>query len=254
MRTPVFLDADGVLHCVLSTTAGHCTLDMDAVEQATTALLEGKGRAVLLVGEGSNFCSGGDVAAFAAADSPGSFVAGLAETLHAFVRAVTTSSAPVVAAVHGWATGAGMSLACAADITVCGSSARFRPAYPAIGLSPDGGMTWTLPRLIGPARARDLLLTDGVLGADEALRTGLVSRVVADDDVRAEALSVARQLAAKPPQVLARVKALLHEGADRDLFAHLDAEAESIGEAAESPVGREGVRAFIERRPPRFPV
>ncbi|MET9088360.1 enoyl-CoA hydratase-related protein [Streptomyces sp. NPDC004237] len=254
MGEPVRLDDDGVLHCVLSTAAGHCTLDMNAVEQATAGLLAGEARAALLVGDGPNFCSGGDVSAFAAADPPGPLVADMAATLHAFVRAVTTSPAPVVAAVHGWAAGAGMSIACAADVTLCGASARFHPAYSEIGLSPDGGLTWTLPRLVGTARARDLLLTNGVLDAGEAVRTGLVSRVVADDEVRTEALAIARMLAAGPRQALTRVKALLHDGAHRRLSEQLDAEAASISGAADSPEGREGVRAFTERRRPRFPA
>lgn len=250
---PVTLD-DGVLRCVLSTAAGHCTLDMAAVGQATAALLDGHFRAVLLVGEGPSFCSGGDVAAFASAEDPAAFLHDMAEDFHRFIRAITGSPAPVVAAVHGWAAGAGMSIACAADITVCGASARFRPAYPSIGFSPDGGLTWTLPRLVGAARARDLLLTDGVLTASEARDAGLVSRVVPDDAVQTEALELARRLATGPSQALARIKRLTYQGADHDLSAQLDAEAESIAAAAASPEGREGVRAFTERRRPRFPV
>ena len=103
----------------------------------------------------------------------------LAGELHELVRALVEVPVPVVAAVRGWAAGAGMSLALAADVAVAGVSTRLRPAYPAIGLSPDGGLTWTLPRAVGAARARHILLTDRVIAADEALALGLVAVVVA---------------------------------------------------------------------------
>ena len=119
----------------------------------------------------------------------------LAGELHDLVRALAEVPVPVVAAVRGWAAGAGMSLALAADVAVAGVSTRLRPAYPAIGLSPDGGLTWTLPRAVGPARARHILLTDRVIAADEALALGLVAVVVPDDDVAAEAQALAQRLA-----------------------------------------------------------
>jgi 2-(1,2-epoxy-1,2-dihydrophenyl)acetyl-CoA isomerase len=159
---------------------------------------------------------------------------------------------PVVAAVHGWAAGAGMSLVLAADVAVAGTSTRLRPAYPAIGLTPDGGMTWTLPRAVGAARARHLLLTDRVLYADEALELGLVATVVTDDAVADEARLLAERLAAGPVHALSRVKRLLRESPDRDLDAQLDAEAVSIARSAAGDEGREGVAAFVERRTPRF--
>jgi 2-(1,2-epoxy-1,2-dihydrophenyl)acetyl-CoA isomerase len=145
-----------------------------------------------------------------------------------------------------------MSIACAADIVIGGPSTKFRPAYPAIGFSPDGGMSWTLQRSIGAARARDLILTDSVLDGAEALRAGLLSRLVPDDEVPAEAERVATELSEGPTTSLARTKRLLWEAADRSLADQLDAEAESIADCAASPAGREGVDAFSERRPPRF--
>jgi 2-(1,2-epoxy-1,2-dihydrophenyl)acetyl-CoA isomerase len=159
---------------------------------------------------------------------------------------------PVVAAVHGWAAGAGMSVALAADVAVAGTSTRLRPAYPAIGLTPDGGMTWTLPRAVGAARARHILLTDRVLSADEALALGLVAMVVPDEAVAAEAQRLAERLADGPVGALGRVKRLLLESPDRDLCTQLDAEAAAIAESAADAEGREGVAAFSERRAPRF--
>lgn len=233
-----------VLRCAVTDERG--TLDFDAVCAATAALraLEPDVGAVLLAGEGSHFCVGADVGALAAPDTD---VRGLAGELHELVRAVVEVPVPVVAAVRGWAAGAGMSLALAADLAVAGVSTRLRPAYPAIGLSPDGGLTWTLPRAVGAARARHILLTDRVLDADEALALGLVATVVADDRVAAEAEALAQRLADGPVRALARTKRLLHDGAGRDLADQLDAEADAIAESV-ADEGREGVAAFLDRR------
>ena len=125
------------------------------MREVTAALraLEPDVGAVLLAGEGPHFCVGADVAALAGAGAeaadPGAAVRALAGELHDLVRALAEVPVPVVAAVRGWAAGAGMSLALAADVAVAGVSTRLRPAYPAIGLSPDGGLTWTLPRAVG---------------------------------------------------------------------------------------------------------
>jgi 2-(1,2-epoxy-1,2-dihydrophenyl)acetyl-CoA isomerase len=270
-----------VLRCVVTDAARRSTLDFAAVREVTAAL-RGLGRgtpapdvgAVLLVGEGANFCTGADVAAFATegprasaggererggsrppdtAPDLGDTVRALAGDLHDLVRAVVAAPVPVVAAVHGWAAGAGMSLVLAADLAVAGTSTRLRPAYPAIGLTADGGLTWTLPRAVGPARARHILLTDRVLSAADALALGLVAAVVPDDAVVAEARQRAERLADGPTAALGRVKRLLHEGAARDLDAQLDAEADAIAASAAGPEGREGVAAFLDRRAPRFP-
>ena len=139
----------------------------------------------------------------------------LAGELHELVRALVEVPVPVVAAVRGWAAGAGMSLVVAADVAVAGVSTRLRPAYPAIGLSPDGGLTWTLPRAVGAARARHILLTDRVLDADEALALGLVATVVPDDEVVEQALALAQRLADGPTRALGRTKRLLRADGPR---------------------------------------
>jgi len=243
-----------VLRCVVSTAAHGASLDFDAVREVTAALcaLDPDVGAVLLVGEGPNFCTGGDVKAFAAAGDVGPAVRALAGVLHDMVRALAAAPVPVVASVHGWAAGAGMSVVLAADLAVAGTSTRLRPAYPAIGLTPDGGMTWTLPRAVGAARARHILLTDRVLSAAEALDLGLVAVVVPDDEVAAEAERLAERLAAGPVAALGRVKRLLRESPDHDLDTQLDAEAAAIAESAAGAEGREGVAAFSARRAPRF--
>lgn len=245
---------DGVLRVAVSTAANGTSLDIDGITEATTALREfgDDVRAVLLVGDGANFCAGGNVRAFASAENRGEFVGDIATAFHVFVRALDETAAPVVAAVHGWAAGAGMSIVCLADIAIGGTSTKLRPAYPSIGFTPDGGMSWTLPRVVGASRAREILLTDAVLNGDEACRLGLLSRLVEDDQVQDEALRVARTLAAGPTSSYAGIKALFKKGRTNTLSEQLDAETASISAAADSPTGREGVDAFVEKRRPDF--
>jgi 2-(1,2-epoxy-1,2-dihydrophenyl)acetyl-CoA isomerase len=253
--------ASGVLRCVLASEKAGNSLDRDALVGATAALQairdgdpDGslRARAVLLASDGASFCTGGDVKGFHAAADRQAHVTELAETFHQFILAVMHAPVPVVAAVPGWAVGAGMSIVCACDLVVGGPGTRFRPGYPFIGLSPDGGMSWSLPRIIGPIRARDLLLSDGVLGGAEAARLGLVTRLVPDDQIAAEAQRAAERLAAGPAGALTRIKRLVWDAADRDLPGHLPHEARSIGECAASPDGIEGVNAFAEQRPPAY--
>jgi 2-(1,2-epoxy-1,2-dihydrophenyl)acetyl-CoA isomerase len=207
---------------------------------------------VLLRAEGTNFCVGGDVRAFAAAPEPGKFLGELASVVHDAVLGLVEGPAPVVAAVNGWAAGAGMSLAACADITLAAESARFRSAYSAIGLSPDCGLTWTLPRLIGRGRAADLMLTNRAVGAAEAASTGLVARVVADDALLPEAQALAAELASGPAAAFGRIRHLLDASDGSTLADQLSAEAASIAACADGPEGRAGVAAFTAGRKPVF--
>jgi 2-(1,2-epoxy-1,2-dihydrophenyl)acetyl-CoA isomerase len=242
-----------VLRCVVATAERGCTLRFDAVLETTRALTDpGDARAVLLVGTGPSFCTGGDVRAFSAGGDPAATVRELAVTLHQMLLALVRTPLPVVAAVQGWAAGAGMSLVCASDVPVAGDSTRLRPAYPAIGYSPDGGLTWTLPRIVGAGRARQILLGDLVLDAPAALAAGLVARVVPDAEVAATAEATARQLAAGPTAAYGRIKQLLRDSATAALEDQLEAEAAGIAASAAHQEGREGVAAFLDRRPPRF--
>ena len=233
----------------------HGTLDGEAlpvIEAALRALDPAETGAVLLVSEGSSFCTGGDVRAFASADDRGAYVRGLADAFHRFITALVECPVPVVVGVPGWAAGAGLSIVCASDLAVAGRSTHVRPAYPGIGFSPDGGMSWTLPRIVGAGRARHILLTDQVLDAGEALSAGIVTVVVDDADVTAEAEQTARRIAQGPTTALGRIKRLLAGSPDRSLVEHLVLEAESISASAAGPEGAEGLTAFLEKRPPRF--
>jgi 2-(1,2-epoxy-1,2-dihydrophenyl)acetyl-CoA isomerase len=208
--------------------------------------------AVLIAHPGPNFCVGGDVGGFAAADDPGSFVAAAAAELHSLVRVLVGCPVPVISAVRGWAAGAGLSIVAVSDLVLASDRARFRPAYPGIGFSPDGGMTWTLPRAVGRARALDILLRNRVLDAQQAVAAGLVSEVVAYADLLAAAVRVAEELAAGPGAAYGEIKALVAAGAEAGFDEQLDAEAAAIARCAAGPEGREGVAAFVARRPPRF--
>ena len=207
---------------------------------------------VLLSGEGANFSVGGDVLAFAAAPEPGKYLRELASVIHQAVLGLAAAPVPVVVAVQGWAAGAGMSLAACGDIVLAGESARFRTAYTGIGLSPDCGLTWTLPRLVGRARAADLVLTNRPVSAAEAASIGLVARVAADDVLFAEARALAAELAAGPTVAFGQVKKLLEAGDRATLADHLGAEAAAIVACADHHEGRAGVDAFTAGRRPVF--
>ncbi|MDO3645992.1 enoyl-CoA hydratase/isomerase family protein [Nocardia mangyaensis] len=245
---------DGVLQLTIATAAAGTSMDFTLINAGTEALrsLGDEVGAILLVGAGANFCAGGNVRDFASAADRGARLHELASQLHDFVRALDAAPVPVVAAVHGWAAGAGMSLVCAADIAIGGPSTKLRPAYPGIGLSPDGGMSWTLPRIVGASRASEILLTDAVVDAEEAVRLGLLSRTVADEDVRAEALRVATGFVTGPRPTYATMKKLLAQSPTATLDQQLDAERDGISAAARSNTGREGVDAFVAKRKPDY--
>jgi 2-(1,2-epoxy-1,2-dihydrophenyl)acetyl-CoA isomerase len=229
-------------------------LDMSTACQLRDAvrLIDDGVGCVLLRAEGANFCVGGDVRAFAAAPEPGQFLGELASVVHDAVLGLVEGPAPVVAAVNGWAAGVGMSLAACADITLAAESARFRSAYSAIGLSPDCGLTWTLPRLIGRGRAAELMLTNRAVGAAEAASIGLVARVVADGSLLAEAQALAAELASGPTAAYGSIRRLLDAGDRSTLADQLEAEAASIAASADGPQGRAGVAAFTAGRSPAF--
>ncbi len=159
---------------------------------------------------------------------------------------------PLVVAVNGPAAGAGLSLAIAGDVVIAARSAHFSAAYGAVGLTPDGGMSWLLPRVVGLRRAQEIILTNRRIGADEAAAIGLVTRVVDDAALAGEALAAAHALAAGPVAALAGARALLAEGAGRDLAGQLRAEANRIAQAGAGSEAREGISAFLARRKPDF--
>jgi 2-(1,2-epoxy-1,2-dihydrophenyl)acetyl-CoA isomerase len=210
-------------------------------------------RCVVLTGEGRFFCAGGDIGGMACAgEGPGAHLKRLAGTFHVAVARLARMNKPLVTVINGPAAGAGVSIAALGDIALAGRSAHFTMAYGGIGLSPDGGATWLLPRLIGLRRAQEMALTNRRVSADEAAEIGLVTRVVADEVLAAEAEKVIAQLTAGPTYAIGRTRRLLLEGQDRSFEAQLEAELQSIADCARSPHGQEGIAAFLEKRRPEF--
>jgi 2-(1,2-epoxy-1,2-dihydrophenyl)acetyl-CoA isomerase len=209
-------------------------------------------RAVLLLGNGPRFCVGGDVRRFADADDPGAFIGQLAHDWHEVVRLLLNCPVPVVAGIHGAVAGAAVGLVGSCDLVVCARSTKIRPAYGALGLSPDGGSSWALARALGAPRALELMLTNGAITAADALLFGLVGRLVEDDDLRTSAIALAHEVTAGPVRAMVRTRSLVRRAATRSLDDQLDEEARLIAESAADPEGREGVRAFVEKRMPNF--
>ena len=198
------------------------------------------------------FCGGGDLKGFAGRDDLPTHLREILGPLHVAITQLVRGDAPVVAAVQGSAAGAGIGLVGASDLVVAGESAKFVMAYTGVGLTPDGSSSWFLPRLVGLRRALELTLTNRVLSAAEALDWGLITEVVPDDELTAEAEALAARLAAGPAPALAAAKRLLHTSLEETLETHLAREAEAISAASGTPEGQEGVAAFVEKRPPVF--
>jgi 2-(1,2-epoxy-1,2-dihydrophenyl)acetyl-CoA isomerase len=222
-----------------------------------TALVEAEEdsdcRALLLTGAGRGFCAGQDLSDRLA--KPGETVV-LGGTLEAYynplVRKLRALPFPVVAAVNGVAAGAGANIALACDIVLAARSASFVQAFAKIGLVPDSGGTWFLPRLIGPARARALALTGEPLPADKAEAWGLIWKMTEDLELMAQAHQLCTHFASAPTVGLALTKRILDESWGNDLDSQLDLERETQREASLTPDYAEGVRAFIEKRRPVF--
>lgn len=208
-------------------------------------------RAVILTGAGRAFCAGQDLAE---RDDPAAapLDVELRERYHPIVRALRAMDQPVIAAVNGVAAGAGASLAFACDLRLAATDARFVLAFGRIGLVPDSGATWFLPRLLGAARAAELALLGDALDAADALRLGLVTRVVRGDELLAEARAMAERLAASAPGAMTATKHALERSWSMDLDAALEDEARLQGIAGASADHAEGLAAFREKRPPRF--
>ncbi|NJN51108.1 MAG: enoyl-CoA hydratase [Gammaproteobacteria bacterium] len=210
-------------------------------------------RAVVITGAGSVFCLGGDLKSFANAGE--SLKSGLKEItayLHAGISRLTRMDAPVIAAVNGTAAGAGFSLAAAADITIAADTASFVMAYTNAGLAPDGSSTYFLPRRIGDRRARELMLTNRMLTAPEALAWGVVNQVVPAADLMKIALAQAHQFAVGPTRAFGAVKMLLNGSFDNGLETQMELEARAIADMSATHDGQEGIMAFAAKRKPVF--
>lgn len=227
---------------------GEIAAALDRVENDKTV------RTLLITGAGRGFCAGQDLSDRAV--SPGGAAVDLGESVekryNPLIRRLTSLPMPVVSAVNGVAAGAGASLAFASDIVIAAKSAKFIMSFANIGLVPDSGSSWALPRLAGQARALGLALTGEPLPAENAAEWGLIWKCVEDEDLAAEAGALAAKFAAAPTRGLAETKKLIRTAFARTLDAQLDLERDQMRELGRSDDYREGVDAFLNKRKPSF--
>ena len=210
-------------------------------------------RVVVLTGTGRFFCAGGDVGAFGAAGAAApALVKEITGYLHSAIARLARMAKPLITVVNGPAAGAGFSLAILGDIALSARSAHYTLAYTAIGLTPDGGSTWLLPRLVGLRQAQELALTNRRVSAEDAVTMGLITRVVDDADLTAAALTLAQELGHGATQALGQTRRLLLSSFGATLETQMEEESRSIADAMRSAHGQAGVRAFLEKRKPDF--
>ncbi|MGH6784794.1 MAG: 2-(1,2-epoxy-1,2-dihydrophenyl)acetyl-CoA isomerase PaaG [Sphingomicrobium sp.] len=213
----------------------------------------GDARVVILTGAGRGFCAGQDLNDRAVA--PGEVV-DLGETVeeswNPLIRALATLPQPVIARVNGVAAGAGANIALACDLVIAAQSAKFIQSFSALGLIPDSGGSWHLPRLAGQARALGLALTGEPLPAEKAAEWGLIWKAVDDDALDAEVDAVAAKLASLPPLGLAAIKSIVRSSWSRTLDQELDLQRDEMRRLGFTEDYREGVAAFLEKRTPDF--
>jgi 2-(1,2-epoxy-1,2-dihydrophenyl)acetyl-CoA isomerase len=211
-------------------------------------------RTLLLTGAGRGFCAGQDLGdrAIRGDAAPADLARTLETQYNPLIRALRALPIPVVCAVNGVAAGAGANLALACDLVIAARSAKFIQAFCRVGLLPDSGGTWFLPRLVGEARAKALAMLGTPVTAEEALAMGMIHRVVDDAELAIEAKKLCAHLASQPTRALAAIKEALHASWDNNLDAQLDLERDRQGDLGRSGDYREGVAAFLEKRPPKF--
>lgn len=246
---------DGVATVTLDRPAALNALTIPMKQELITALRsierDRNVRAVILTGAGRAFCAGQDLHERLEPGAP-SLGEELRERYNPIVRAMRSLSKPIVGAINGVAAGAGASLAFACDVRIAAERASFVLAFGRLGLIPDSGATWLLPRLVGPSRAMAMALLNEPVAAAEAERMGLVLRVVPDDALMEDARAVARRLVESAPLGVALTKRALNAAFDRDLEAALAYEAYLQDLAGRTADHAEGIAAFTQKRPPRF--
>jgi len=226
---------------------------MDLLAAAMTCARNAQVRAVVLTGAGRNFCFGGDLRAMPPRElSLDGHIRELTTYLHAAISHFVRMDAPVVAAVNGTAAGAGVGLVAMADLALCARSSRFNLAYTSVGLTPDAGTTFLLPRIVGHKRAMELLLLNRVLDAQQALGWGLVNEVVDDEALLERALEVAEGLAHGPAGAYGATKRLIAQSLGA-FESQMVLESETIAAQALGAEAAEGIGAFLEKRTARFP-
>ena len=257
-QTIVFEAADGIARITLNRPErlNSFNTEMHAEVQDALAAVrrDDSARVLVLTGAGRGFCAGQDLGdrLVAPGGAPPDLGASIERGYKPLILALRRLPLPVIAAVNGVAAGAGANIALACDLVIAARSATFVQAFARIGLIPDSGGTWLLPRLVGHARAMGLALLGEKLAAEQAAEWGLIWRCVDDGQLANEVDTLARQLAAAPTRGLARTKQAMLAGWSRTLEEQLDAERDYQQELGHSADYAEGVAAFMEKRVPRF--
>jgi enoyl-CoA hydratase/carnithine racemase len=235
----------------LNAFAGHMREELLAAVE--TAGADQEVRVLVITGAGKAFCAGGDVSELA--EGTNAKPAGAATeryTMSKIVLAISSMEKPVVASVNGAAVGGGCNLALACDIRIAGDRAKFGEAFTRRGVHPDWGGIYFLPRLVGYAKAAELIFTGDLIDATEALRIGLVNRVVAHDVLQTETRELSRRIARNAPLPIALAKRGLQRFYEMNLAQAVDYEAFALSICANSEDMKEGFRAFLEKREPEF--
>jgi 2-(1,2-epoxy-1,2-dihydrophenyl)acetyl-CoA isomerase len=258
MKDAVLTEQHGnILEIILNRPEAYNAMNLDLMRllgealarAATDPSIEG----ILLTGSGKAFCSGGDLKWISQqTEEAGSVLYRLAPQFHLSIIEIRRMRKPVVAAINGIAAGGGFSLALACDFRVMAQSAILRQAYTSSGLSIDGGGSFSLPRLVGLARAMEIMAFDQPISSAQALAWGLITKVVPDDQVLSEARAMLTTISRGALHSFGWSKKLLIDSFDNTLETQLEIERQGISDCANHPNGQEGIRAFVEKRKPSF--
>jgi 2-(1,2-epoxy-1,2-dihydrophenyl)acetyl-CoA isomerase len=226
------------------------------VMHAINAAVDAGARSMIITGAGRAFCAGGDLREMqrmAQAEGRGeAFFYEPLQLLNECILLIRRTPIPIIAAVNGAASGGGCNLALACDLVLAATGAKFNQAFVKIGLTPDCGGSFILPRLVGWRRAMEMMMTGDAIGAEEALELGMINKVVPDDQLMPQALALAERLAQSPTMALGRIKELLEASTTNNFEQQLEFEREVQIKLGQTADFREGVAAFIEKRQPRF--